>query len=124
MKKLLLSILMAIFTLGTFAQEKVISIQTNATPNCQNCENYFNDNVPFFKGVKEYTYNKATAQLSIIYDEKKTSPEQLRKQISNLGFNADNVAANAAVRAKLHICPTIKHHDNNCTSCSKDHCHE
>ena len=81
-----------------------ITIQTNASKNCKSCINRFKENVPFFKGVKEYTFDTATAKLTITYDTKKTTADQIRKQISDLGYDADKVKANPAARAKLPAC--------------------
>ena len=81
-----------------------ITIQTNASKNCKSCVNRFKENVPFFKGVKEYTYDPATVKLTVTYDTKKTTADQIRKQISDLGYDADNVKANPSARAKLPAC--------------------
>jgi len=115
MKKFLLVALAAIFSLSVSAQAtqtaKVsakdntvaqVVIQTNGT--CQKCADCFKENVPFFKGVKTYSYDIKTAKLTINYDAATTNPDQLRKQISKLGYNADNVEADAAARAKLPAC--------------------
>ena len=94
---------------ATTAQSKsstyaTITIQTNASKNCKSCINRFKENVPFFKGVKEYTYDPATVKLTVTYDTKKTTADQIRKQISDLGYDADKVKANPAARAKLPAC--------------------
>ena len=81
-----------------------ITIQTNASKNCKSCINRFKENVPFFKGVKEYTFDPATVKLTVTYDTKKTTADQIRKQISDLGYDADKVKANPAARAKLPAC--------------------
>ena len=81
--------------------QKVV-IQTNGV--CSKCEALFKENVPFFKGVKDYTYDTKTSKMTIAYDSKKTNPELLRQQISKLGYNADNVKADPAARAKLPAC--------------------
>ena len=96
-------------TTTTAAQSKAstlttITIQTNASKNCKSCVNRFKENVPFFKGVKEYTFDSATAKLTVTYDTKKTTADQIRKQISDLGYDADKVKANPAARAKLPAC--------------------
>jgi len=110
MKKVILLALMAIVSVSAaFAQksnntEAMVMIQTNASKNCASCATRFEQNVPFFKGVKSYTYDKATAKLSIKYDPNKTNPDALRKEISKMGYNADNVAADAAARDKLPAC--------------------
>lgn len=94
---------------ATTAQSKsstyaTVTIQTNASKNCKSCINRFKENVPFFKGVKEYTYDPATVKLTVTYDTKKTTADQIRKQISDLGYDADKVKANPAARAKLPAC--------------------
>ena len=105
MKKFILLALMAIVTLGSYAQkEQSVTIKTNASLNCDKCADRFKENVPFFKGVSNYEYNKATGVLTINYNASKTSPDQLRQQISKLGYNADNVAADKAAREKLPAC--------------------
>ena len=94
---------------ATTAQSKnstyaTVTIQTNASKNCKSCINRFKENVPFFKGVKEYTFDPATVKLTVTYDTKKTTADQIRKQISDLGYDADKVKANPAARAKLPAC--------------------
>ena len=81
--------------------QKVV-IQTNGV--CSKCEALFKENVPYFKGVKDYTYDPKTSKMTITYDSKKTNPDMLRQQISKLGYNADNVKADPAARAKLPAC--------------------
>ena len=86
---------------ATSTIQKVV-IQTNGV--CSKCEALFKENVPFFKGVKDYAYDPKTAKMTITYDSKKTNPDLLRQQISKLGYNADNVKADPAARAKLPAC--------------------
>ena len=104
MKKLILMALMAVVTLSAYAQMQSVTIQTNASLKCQKCIDRFKENVPFFKGVKDYTYDANTAKITINYDSKKTNPDQLRQQISKLGYNADAVKADPAAREKLPAC--------------------
>jgi copper chaperone CopZ len=107
MKRIIILALAAIITLGANAQkaskkEQTVTIQTNGV--CQKCADKFKENVPYFKGVKDYSYDMKTAKLTITYDASRTNPDQLRQQISKLGYNADNVKADAAARAKLPAC--------------------
>ena len=120
MKKLILLALVSLITLGVSAQkaaskgEQTVTIQTNGV--CQKCADKFKENVPYFKGVKSYTYDMKTAKLTINYDSKKTNPDQLRQQISKLGYNADNVKADPAARAKLPACCRVE--KSGCGGCS------
>ncbi|MCQ2263204.1 MAG: cation transporter [Bacteroidales bacterium] len=102
---LLLTLVLAIFTAS--AQQKAVqtvTIQTNGT--CEQCKKLMMDNVPQWKGVQECTYDMKTAKLTIKYDSSKTSVDQLRAGVSKLGYDADNVKADAAARAKLPSCCT------------------
>lgn len=112
MKRILFLALVSLMTLSLSAQKsaqkpvsknvQTVTIQTNGV--CGKCADRFNENVPYFKGVKSCKYDTKTAKLTISYDSKKTSPEQLRKDVSKLGYNADDVKADQAARAKLPAC--------------------
>ena len=112
MRKIFITCLIILATCMAHAQScglhemgiDTITIQTNASKNCKSCVNRFKENVPFFKGVKDYTFDTATAKLTVTYDTKKTTADQIRKQISDLGYDADKVKANEAARAKLPAC--------------------
>ena len=122
MKRIIIMALVRLITLGVSAQtnktaskgEQTVTIQTNGV--CQKCADKFKENVPYFKGVKSYTYDQKTAKLTINYDAKKTNPDQLRTEISKLGYNADNVKADAAARAKLPACCRVE--KSGCGGCS------
>ena len=123
MKRLIVLALVSLITLGVSAQatksaaknEQTVTIQTNGV--CQKCAVRFRENVPYFKGVKSYAYDMKTAKLTIVYDSKKTNPDQLRQEISKLGYNADNVKADAAARAKLPACCRAEK-SSGCGGCS------
>ena len=95
--------------------QKVV-IQTNGV--CSKCEALFKENVPYFKGVKDYSYDPKTAKMTIAYDSKKTNPDLLRQQISKLGYNADNVKADPAARAKLPACCQVDKKPGQDAGCS------
>ena len=124
MKRLILLALVSLITLGASAQqskaasknEQTVTIQTNGV--CQKCADKFKENVPYFKGVKSYNYDMKTAKLTITYDSKKTNPDQLRQQISKLGYNADDVKADPAARAKLPACCRAEKSSSGCGGCS------
>ena len=102
-------------TTTTATIQKVV-IQTNGV--CSKCEALFKENVPFFKGVKDYTYDPKTSKMTISYDAKKTNPDMLRQQISKLGYNADNVKADPAARAKLPACCRVEKGKSGCGGCA------
>lgn len=118
MKKIIILITVMVFGYAVSAQtngtktakaKKALStavIQTNGV--CDKCEALFNENVPFYKGVKDYKYDAKTSQITVTFDESKTNVDAIRLQISKLGYNADNVKADAAARAKLPACCRVE----------------
>lgn len=103
---------------ATTSIQKVV-IQTNGV--CSKCEALFKENVPFFKGVKDYAYDPKTSKMTITYDSKKTNPDLLRQQISKLGYNADNVKADPAARAKLPACCQVDKKPAQESGCGHNH---
>jgi len=111
MKKILLILSIAFFSINMSNAQAdglhemgidTITIQTNGV--CQKCADRFMANVPYFKGVTDCKYDMETSKLRISYLWKKTDPDKLRKQISKLGYDADEVPADPKVRAKLPAC--------------------
>jgi len=120
MKKIILILTLAVFSLTAMAQQcgsaaaaakskeapklevkgaETVVIQTNAFSAKSN--EIFKENLPYLKGVKDFKYDEATCMLAVAYDPKKTKPDEIRAGIAKLGFDADNVKANEQARAKL-----------------------
>lgn len=115
MKKLLTFLIVVLMGLTVFAQKaetQTITIQTNGT--CEHCKKVMMENVPQWKGVEKCSYDLKTAKLTITYQPQKTSPETLRTAISQLGYDADNVKADAEARAKLPSCCTQANKGQGC----------
>ena len=112
MKKTVMSIIffLALASSSTFAvqaqdvepKEKEIKIQTTAV--CGMCEERIETNMAYEKGVKSVELDDETKIVTITYKTAKTDPEKLRKAISDLGYDADDVEANPDAYAKLPAC--------------------
>ena len=73
---------------------------TVKTPNtcdhckvCETCGGKLEGQLGLAKGVQSVTYNEADQTTTVVYWTKKTTPEKIRKEISLLGFDADEVKA-------------------------------
>ena len=90
------------------AQEKAkknyeeVQIQTSAV--CGMCEERIEGNIAYEKGVKKVELNNDTKIVTIGYDPRKTSPDNLRTAISKIGYDADNVVADPVAYEKLPGC--------------------
>lgn len=75
--------------------------------HCKECEScggkilkeLYNEN-----GVKNTSVDPKANTITVVYDERKITLEQLRKKISGLGFDADDVKASPTAVAKLDDC--------------------
>jgi copper chaperone CopZ len=126
MKKIIVIVTLALFSFTTMAQQcgsasktkcneslklevkgaETIIIQTNAYSAKSN--DFFKENLPFIKGVKDYKFDESTSKIAVAYDVKKTNPEAIRTAIAKLGFDADQKKANEQARAKLPLECTTK----------------
>lgn len=114
MKKVFLIAIMAIMGFSAAAQtttKATVVIQTNGV--CKTCEDLFSKNVPYFKGVTDYSYDANTSKMTVTYNPKKTTPDEIRKGISKLGYDADNVKADPAAREKLPACCKVSKSNKN-----------
>jgi len=96
-----------LFMNPVLAQEKKknyeeVQIQTSAI--CGDCEERIESNIAFEKGVKKVELNDETKVVTIGFDPRKTDADKLRTAISNLGYDADDVAADQEAHDKLPAC--------------------
>jgi periplasmic mercuric ion binding protein len=91
-------LLAASFTMAQKSPGKqTITIKTPNTCDhckvCETCGGKLEGQLGLAKGVQSVTYNEADQTTTVVYWTKKTTPEKIRKEISLLGFDADEVKA-------------------------------
>lgn len=99
---LMLVAFIALFSLKATAQSTEIIIKTSA--QCKECKETLEAKVIDCKGVKFVELDMESKDLKVVYNSKKTNPELIRKYISDIGYNADDVAANPEAVEKLSPC--------------------
>ena len=68
------------------------------------CKKRIEAEVGKMKGVKKATLDLTTKELTVEYNPKKTSPDKIRKVISDIGYDADEVKANNRSQKNLPHC--------------------
>jgi len=116
--KLILGILFISFSMYGISQEaekkngkEVKEIKIKTSSQCNECKERIEKNMAFEKGVKFVELDVETKIVTIKYREDKTSPEQLRKAISKIGYDADDVEADPVAYEKLPRCCQKGGHD-------------
>lgn len=97
-------------SLAVFAQKEPIkvdngykvAIKTSAV--CEMCKEAIESDLVFEKGVKEVNLDVDSKVLTVVYNEKKTDPETIRKRVSKVGYHADDVKRDPEAYDKLPFC--------------------
>lgn len=71
---------------------------------CETCGQNFQSNVYKIKGVKMYELNAEDMTITVYYNTKKTNLETIKTAISKLGYDADEVKADAVAYENLDNC--------------------
>ena len=101
-KGYLILMFLAMFGTAAMAQESKITIKTTA--RCGECKENIEKALLQEKGVRFAELDVKTAVAVVVYNSKKTTPETLRKAISDVGYDADELAANPEAVERLKPC--------------------
>ena len=105
MKKTGILILMMLLATELFATDgKIDTIKIKTSSQCDECKETIEEALAFEKGVKTADLDVETRIVTVTYKKSKTSPEKIRKAISKVGYDADDVAADPKAYSKLDAC--------------------
>jgi len=107
MKKIILISTIAILSTNiSFAQKQnkyeEIKIKTSAV--CEMCKTTIEKAMAYEKGVKSFELDLKTKVLTVKYNPKKTTPEKIKKAVTLVGYNADEMPADSKGYEKLPDC--------------------
>ena len=91
MKKILLVLSLAFFSISIFAKDIQELVVTTIPPmSCQNCENKIKKgDLRFEKGIKRIETNLAEQRVTIEYDADKTDPAKIEEAFHKIGYNVE-----------------------------------
>lgn len=103
MKKIILMISLFIITGSLSAQNKqYIEIKTSA--QCGTCKAAIEKSVGAIEGVKLADLDLETKLVAVKYDSEKTDVTAIKSAITAIGYDADEVPADAKAYEELHSC--------------------
>lgn len=104
-------IILFIFSIKINAQTTIKTTTISVKGNCDDCKERI-ENASDIKGVKTSNWNKDEKILTVTFDSKKVSLEQIEKAIANAGHSTLNQKANQKAYQKLPDC--CKYDDGIC----------
>ena len=75
---------------------------------CETCGKSFSTELYKIKGLKTYELNDTEMTITVYYNPKKTNLETIKTKISALGYDADDIKADAVAYENLDNCCKIK----------------
>lgn len=91
---------------GTLAAQtpKTAEIKIKTSAQCSMCKETIEKAMAFEKGVVKADLDVETKVLTVTYKPSKTTPETIRKAVSAVGYDADEVAADPKAYQNLSNC--------------------
>lgn len=88
--------------IGQGSNIEKIKIQTSA--QCGMCKEAIEETLAFERGVKKSVLIMKTKMVEVEYDKRRTNPDKIRKAISKIGYDADDLPADKKAYEKLEAC--------------------
>lgn len=103
MKKII-TVFVLLITTVTFAQSKNAKASLEVDGVCMMCKDRIEKAAIRTKGVKSAIWNVQSHELKLIYDERKTNLDSIRKKITSVGHDTKELKATDEAYATVHPC--------------------
>ena len=117
LKRIVIGIVLALFTTVAFAQEKNKKITMEVDGKCEMCKERIEKAALGVKGVKYALWDIPSHQLSLIIDERKTDPMQIKTALVAVGHDTKELKATEEAYDKIHPC--CKYREDNTDDSNK-----
>lgn len=104
--KAFLTLMMMMFITVSFGQKtsKVREVKIQTSAECSSCKNRIENKLNYAAGIKFAELNLDDKKLTVKYNSGKIKLEDIKKIISETGYDADNIKAIPAAVEKLPAC--------------------
>lgn len=104
MRNLLVTMMLLMVSTMAMAKIKTVVLTTNPQMHCVNCENRVKNNLKDVPGIKSVETSVADQTVTIKYNTKKTSEEELIKAFEGFGMKARLLAQGEKIVKEAHEC--------------------
>lgn len=84
--------------------KEVKKVDVTTSAQCQMCKDEIENTLKAEKGVKSATLDLTTKIVTVEYKNWETHPEKLRKALTEIGYDADDMQADDEAYKKLPTC--------------------
>lgn len=102
MKSLLMLLFVSALSTMTFAQSREVVLKTSS--ECGACKKRIEGKLNYTSGIKFAELDVPTKMLTVKFNTKKLTLEELKQIIAEIGYDADEVKANPEAVEKLPAC--------------------
>lgn len=105
--KTLIILFLSLLAVNTYAQDtkkKTEQLVIQTTTVCDMCEKTIEENMIYEKGVKSVVVDLEASTVTLEYDARKNTPEELRIALTKLGYGADGTPGDETAFKKLPAC--------------------
>lgn len=99
-----LTLFLLMGTLVSFSTDGVKEVKLKTSAICNMCKARLERNVGLSKGVKEVALDVNSKVLTVKYNSAKTDVAEIKKTVSKIGYDADEVVAIQSAHDKLPKC--------------------
>lgn len=105
-KNIIVLLLFFLASINLQAQDnkKVKEIDISTSAQCQMCKDKIESTLKAEKGVKSATLDLTTKIVTVEYKNWETQPEKLRKALTEIGYDADDMQADEEAYKNLPAC--------------------
>lgn len=98
----LIIVLFSLFSIPLFAQTAEVKIKTSA--QCDECKGRIEKALAAENGIKNSDLNLDDKVITVVYYDKRITPDKIREIISKTGYDADDIPAQTKAYKKLPKC--------------------
>lgn len=92
-----------------YGQQDTVRIHTSSV--CETCKETIEHDLSFVKGIINSELNVENHIVQVIFDPAKITVESIKKEITNIGYDADSLKANPKAFRKLPECCKKPHNE-------------
>jgi len=115
------TILLALLLISSVLFAKNITSRIEVKANCEICKEKIEKTLDI-PGISHADWNKETKILTVRYNEKKISLDDIHSMISNIGYATNKVNANSESQAQVMKCCQPKEPVKKCNTTKKGCC--